>query len=114
MEIRLQQEMQELMVQLERLQQVKLVPLVEMEVHLRGPLMVALEGYRRLALVGHLEIAVEGHPEETLEGHLRVARILQVGAERHLVAALALTAAPSPWMQPLLLTPASPRWCFYL
>ena len=102
MEVRLQQEMQELMVQLERLQQVKLVPLVEMEVHLRGPLMVALGEHRRLALVGHLE------------GHLRVARILQVGAERHLVATLALTAAPSPWMQPLLLTPASPRWCFYL
>ena len=102
MEVRLQQEMQELMVQMERLQQVKLVPLVEMEVHLRGPLMVALGEHLRLALVGHLE------------GHLRVARILQVGAERHLVATLALTAAPSPWMQPLLLTPASPRWCFYL
>ena len=106
MEVRLQQEMQELMVQLERLQQVKLVPLVEMEVHLRGPLMVALGEHRRLALVGHLK--------QALEGHLRVARILQVGAERHLVATLALTAAPSPWMQPLLLTPASPRWCFYL
>ena len=102
MEVRLQQEMQELMVQLERLQQVKLVPLVEMEVHLRGPLMVALGEHLRQALVGHLE------------GHLRVARILQVEAERHLVATLALTAAPSPWMQPLLLTPASPRWCFYL
>ena len=106
MEVRLQQEKQELMVQLERLRQVKLVPLVEMEVHLRGPLMVALGEHRRLALVGHLK--------QALEGHLRVARILQVGAERHLVATLALTAAPSPWMRPLLLTPASPRWCFYL
>ena len=98
MEVQPQQEMQEPMVQLERLQQVKLVPLVEMQVDL----MLMLEEHLRLALEGHLEVAVEG-------------QILQVEAGRHLVATLALTAAAlPPWMQPLLPTLASQLWCPHL
>ena len=103
MEVQLQQEMQEPMVQLERLQQVKLVPLVEMQVDL----MLMLEEHLRLALEGHLEVAVEGHLEVAVEG-----RILQGEVGRHLVATLALTAAAlPPWMQPLLPTLASQLWC---
>ena len=99
MKVQLQQEMQEPMVQLERLQQVKLVLLVE--IHLRGLLM--LEEHLRLALEGHLEVAVE-------------VRILQVEVEvgHHLVATLAQTAAAPPWMPPLLLTLVSPLWCLHL
>ena len=99
MELQLQQEMQEPMVQLERHQQVKLVPLVEMQVDL----VLMLEDHLRLAQEGHLEVAVEG-------------RILQVEVEvgHHLVATLAPTAALPPWTPPLLLTLASPLWCLHL
>ena len=122
MEVYLQQEMQEAMLQQERLQRVRLVLLVVMQVvHLAASLlMLVLEEQLRMALKGHLEVALEGHLEVAVEEHLevaleeehlRVARIAEV--ERHLVATLEL-AALSPWMHPLPLTPDSPLWCLHL
>ena len=108
MEVQPQQEMQEPMVQLEKLQQVKLVPLVEMQVDL----MLMLEEHLRLALEGHLEVAVEGHLEVAVEGRILQGEV-EVGC--HLVATLALTAAAlPPWMQPLLPILASQFWCPHL
>ena len=103
MELQLQQEMQEPMVQLERHQQVKLVPLVEMQ----ADLVLMLEEHLRLALEGHLEVAVEGRI-------LQVVVEVEVGVGHHLVATLAPTAALPPWTPPLLPTLASPLWCFHL
>ena len=104
MELQLQQEMQEPMVQLERHQQVKLVPLVEMQ----ADLVLMLEEHLRLALEGHLEVAVEGRILQV------VVVEVEVGVGHHLVATLAPTAALPPWTPPLLLTLASPLWCLHL
>ena len=104
MEVQLQQEMQEAMVQQERLQRVRLLVVMQV-VHLGASLLM------QLALGEQLRLAVEGHLEVAVGEHLRVARIVEV--ERHLVATLEL-AAHSPWMPPLLLTPDSPLWCLNL
>ena len=120
MEVQLQQEMQEVMVQQERLQRVRLLVVMQV-VHLLGAsllMQLALGEQLRPAVEGHLEVAVGEHLEvaqilQAEEEHLEVAQILQVEVERHLVAPLELAAHP-PWMQPLLLTPDSPLWCLNL